>query len=103
MIELFLSIAMAACPTMYGKQNQDGSWNFSTEQIEGMIEVETDAKCQAEADIYELKNGKYKAVKALKDAKKASEDLEKEDSKLITKKALKALEDRVSALEAKVP
>lgn len=103
MIALFLSIAMAACPTMYGKQNPDSSWSFSEVQESGMIEADTDNQCRTWASAYVLQNGKWKIDAALKAAAKASEDQDKIDSKLITKKALKALEDRVSALEAKVP
>jgi len=80
MLALFLSLALAACPQMYGVKNADGSWNFAEGAAQsGMIPVEVDENCKAHGEDLELKGGKYKVTASLKkarlDAEKAQDDL----------------------------
>lgn len=95
MISLFLTFALAACPSMFGKKNADGTWNFAEGvQQPGMVEVEVDENCKAQADDLELLKGKYK-VNASKKAARLAEESDAKAKEEARKARKKVLQDKV--------
>lgn len=93
------AFAQTVCPQLYGKQNPGGDWSFADVKQSDMIPVESDANCRAQAGAYRTVDEKMVLDQTLLTAKLAAEAVLKDDHEKVDKKTIKALMDRVKALE----